>query len=109
MFVTQRAYADFITWTPQACLILRVTRDEEFISAAISVMQRMLRRQNTGLLKAAQGVTHQATAHLATAAGGQGVQQQSSTEINQGPVRDNQQVVHGPERLSPLTLTNIFF
>lgn len=39
MYVTQRAYADFITWTPQACLIFRVTRDDEFISPAISVMQ----------------------------------------------------------------------
>lgn len=39
MFVTKRMYADFITWTPQTCLIFRVQRDEDFISGAINVMQ----------------------------------------------------------------------
>ena len=32
-------YADFITWSPQTCLIFRVQRDEDFISGAINVMQ----------------------------------------------------------------------
>ncbi|XP_030273621.1 uncharacterized protein LOC115582047 isoform X2 [Sparus aurata] len=39
MFVTKRMYADFITWTPQTCLIFKVQRDEDFISGAINVMQ----------------------------------------------------------------------
>ena len=39
MFVTQRLYADFITWTPHDCLIFRVKRDEEFIRLAVSTLK----------------------------------------------------------------------
>ncbi|KAK7143943.1 hypothetical protein R3I93_014950 [Phoxinus phoxinus] len=38
MFVTKSFYCDFITWTPQLCVIFRVPRSEDFICSAVGTI-----------------------------------------------------------------------